>query len=149
MGDERNRRGFGLSEPKRPPTPLLIVLLLIAVALQLWVIGAQSMSGDGAYHLLAGHQALRYGQNLLNLEHPPLVKLMVSAPLLFENEPLASPLAVEQAIVESGRVYEDPERLHRVTRRSRGIALVFFALPWRSRRGSWAAVSRVSRAAGS
>lgn len=121
--------GFGPSEPKRPPPPLLIVLLLIAVALQLWVIGAQSMSGDGAYHLLAGHQALRYGQNLINLEHPPLVKLMVSAPLLLEDEPLAPPAVVEQAIIESGRVYLDPDRLRRVTLRARGIALVFFVLP--------------------
>ena len=129
MADGERLQGSEPNGSKWPLAPMPVALLLIAVALQWWVIGAQSMSGDGAYHLLAGHQALRYRQNLLNLEHPPLVKLMVSVPLLFENEPLAPPLAVEQAIVESGRIYEDPDRLHRVTRRSRGIALIFFALP--------------------
>ena len=78
-----------------------LVLLSVVIGLQLWAIGAQSLSGDGAYHLLAGHQALRYGQNLLNLEHPPLVKLLVSTPLLLEDEPLAPPLVVEQALAES------------------------------------------------
>jgi len=106
-----------------------LVLLSVVIGLQLWAIGAQSLSGDGAYHLLAGHQALRYGQNLLNLEHPPLVKLLVSTPLLLEDEPLAPPLVVEQALAESARVYQDGELLRRVTWRGRAITLVCFVLP--------------------
>ncbi len=96
MGVDTRRRDIGRSDWRWRPALLVLSLLLVAIALQLWAISIQSMSGDGAYHLLAGHQALRYGQNSLNLEHPPLVKLMVSLPLLTEDQPLAPPLVVEQ-----------------------------------------------------
>ena len=66
----------------------LAFLGLLALGLQIAAIHAHSLSGDGAYHLLAGHQALRYGQNTVNFEHPPLVKLLVALPLLLEDEPL-------------------------------------------------------------
>lgn len=64
------------------PAVVMVVLWAAAagaLALQVVAIDAQSLTGDGAYHLLAGHQALRYGQNTVNLEHPPLVKLVAAS----------------------------------------------------------------------
>lgn len=100
-----------------------------ALILQLVAIHQQSLVGDAAYHLLAGHQALRYGRNVLNLEHPPLVKLVAAAPLLAEA-PLAPPTTVDDALTASQRVYEDPDRLRRVQHRARGLLLAVFGLPF-------------------
>ncbi len=100
----------------------------LAVALQIAVIHAHSLSGDGAHHLVAGHQALRYGQNTLNLEHPPLVKLVAALPLLFE-EPVAAPLRVEHALTATARFYARPE-LRRATIRGRYLMLAVFVLPF-------------------
>src|SRR5205807_10625012 len=44
------------------------------------------------FHALAGDQADRYGQNDLNLEHPPLMKMVAALPLLSTPRPVA-PLA--------------------------------------------------------
>ncbi len=99
----------------------------LALALQIAAIHAQSLSGDGAHHLVAGHQALRYGQNTLNLEHPPLVKLVAALPLLFE-EPVAAPLRVERALAATARFYARPE-LRRATIRGRYLVLAVFVVP--------------------
>ena len=37
----------------------------------------------------AGQQALLYGENLVNYEHPPLVKLVAALPVLISGRPLA------------------------------------------------------------
>ncbi len=116
-----------MTRAARLPEALAWVLLL---GLQIVALYAQSLSGDGAHHLLAGHQALRYGQNTLNLEHPPLVKLVVALPLLLEDEPLAPPLTVEEALAGTRRVYEEPRRLRRVTVRARALALAVFVVPF-------------------
>lgn len=101
----------------------------LALALQIAAIHRQSLSGDGAHHLLAGHQALRYGQNTLNLEHPPLVKLVAALPLLLEEQPVAAPLRVEDALAATTRFYARPE-LHRATIRGRYLVLAVFVLPF-------------------
>ncbi len=90
---------------------------LLALGLQIVAVYAHSLSGDGAHHLIAGHQALRYGQNTLNLEHPPLVKLVAGLPLLFE-EPPEPPLRVEDALA-AARLYTRPQLLKRATVRGR------------------------------
>jgi len=107
-----------------------VLALTAAVGFQVATIHAHSLSGDGAYHLLAGHQALRYGTNNLNQEHPPLVKLLVSLPLLFEDEPLAEPTRIEDALGASNRLYGKAELVHRATVRGRYVALVVFVLPF-------------------
>ena len=101
----------------------------LALALQIAAIHRQSLSGDGAHHLLAGHQALRYGQNTLNLEHPPLVKLVAALPLLLEEQPVAAPLRVEHALAAATRFYARPE-LRRATIRGRYLVLAVFVLPF-------------------
>jgi hypothetical protein len=102
---------------------------LAAFALQLVAIERQSLIGDAAIHLLAGEQALRYGQNRLNLEHPPLVKMLAALPLVLE-EPIAPPAGVRGSLETSANLFDDPARLERVRRRSHAILLVLFAVPF-------------------
>lgn len=104
-------------------------LFVLALVLQGFAITGQSLIGDAPYHLLAGHQALRYGTNSLNLEHPPLVKLVAALPLLAE-EPLAPPISVDRVLEESLRIFDDPARAERVRIRSRLLVLLFFGLPF-------------------
>ncbi len=108
---------------------LTVAAAVLVVALQLLAADRQSLIGDAPYHLLAGDQALRDGANVLNLEHPPLVKLIAALPLQVE-ERIAPPVEVDQAIAASRRLFENRERFNRVRHRSRGLILVLFALPW-------------------
>ncbi len=108
---------------------LSIAACALALALQVVAIHGHSLSGDGAYHLIAGHQALRYGQNTVNFEHPPLVKLLIGVPLLFEPEPLTPPLQVEDALATATRVFARGEQLRRATVRGRYLALIVFVIP--------------------
>jgi hypothetical protein len=101
----------------------------VALGLQLAAVRAQSLTGDGAYHLVAGHQAVRYGQNLLNLEHPPLVKLIAAAPSLLEDRPLVPPARVEQWRQAINLAHRNPDVLERVVLRGRLLVLCCFALP--------------------
>jgi len=104
--------------------------LAAAVGLQVAAIHGHSLSGDGAYHLLAGHQALRYGTNDLNLEHPPLAKLVVSLPLLFADEPLAEPTRIEDALAAANHLYGKADLVRRATLCGRYLALAVFVLPF-------------------
>ncbi len=63
----------------------LIAAFLLALML---VLGIGSMRGDSAIvdevaHIPAGYSYLRYGDYRLNPEHPPLIKELAAAPLLF------------------------------------------------------------------
>jgi uncharacterized membrane protein YqjE len=102
--------------------------LALVLALQWLAIERQSLTGDEAYHLLAGHQALRYGANLLNWEHPPLAKLVGALPTL-EGPPLAPPLRVERALPAIALVHRDAGRLESLTTSGRWLMAAVFALP--------------------
>ncbi len=102
--------------------------LALVLVLQFLAIQGQSLTGDEAHHLLAGHQALRYGANLLNWEHPPLAKLVGALPTLREA-PLLPPLRVEQALPAMASLYRDRDRLQRITIAGRGAMLIVFGLP--------------------
>ncbi len=101
----------------------------LVIALQLVAVAKQSLVGDAPYHLLAGHQALRYGENRLNLEHPPLVKLVAALPLA-GGSPLAPPITVERALETSLAIFDDPDRLHRTRISSRLLVLLGFGFPF-------------------
>ena len=105
-----------------------VAVWLVLAALLGIAVTRQSLIGDAAYHLLAGDQALRHGNNQLNLEHPPLVKLLAALPLLGE-EPLAPPVGVDRAIETSLELYADPERVRRARVRSRTLLTIVFAVP--------------------
>jgi hypothetical protein len=59
---------------------LSVAGLLGVLLLQGWAITRQSLTSDEAYHSLAGQEADSYGQNGLNLEHPPLFKMVAALP---------------------------------------------------------------------
>ena len=105
-----------------------VAVALTVLGLQWIAIERQSLIGDAPYHLLAGDQALRHGQNQLNLEHPPLVKLLAAWPLL-DEAPLASPVTPDRAVATSLRLFEDPDRLRRARRQSRLVLFAAFGLP--------------------
>jgi len=106
-----------------------LLIALVAVLLGVAIHG-QSLTGDGAYHLIAGHQALRHGQNLINLEHPPLVKWVAALPLLAEDDPLMGPLEVEEALAAIPEIHTRPELLRRATVRGRWLVALVFVVPF-------------------
>lgn len=101
----------------------------LVLALQVVAVAEQSLVADAPYHLLAGHQALRYGQNLLNLEHPPLAKWVAALPLA-GAPPLAPPITVDRALEWSLAVFDEPGRLRIARFASRGLVLLVFGLPF-------------------
>lgn len=118
------------ARPRRFALAVAALALASTVAAFQWqAIHRQSLTGDGSYHLLAGHQALRYGQNRLNLEHPPLVKLVAALPAALDPRPLAPPTSVEEALDASGRLFVDGERIHRETVRGRILVELAFVVP--------------------
>jgi hypothetical protein len=116
--------------------------MLAALALQAAAIRTQSLTGDEPYHLLAGHQALRYGENTLNFEHPPLVKMLAALPFLAEAEPLAPPGDVTNALSSAQAVFRDPGLEARIRVRARTVLLLGVVLPW------WWVTYLLGRAAG-
>ncbi len=101
---------------------------LVFTALLWLAIDRQSLIGDAAYHLLAGDQTLRHGTNQLNLEHPPLVKMVAALPLLGEP-PLSPAVGVDRAIETSLELFAHPERARRARLRSRSLLAIVFAAP--------------------
>lgn len=99
------------------------------VFFQIDAVRRQSLIGDGAIHLLAGHQALRYGSNTLNLEHPPLVKLLAALPLLGEA-PVSPPLLATDPATARAVLFGDAERAQRARLRGGTIIAAAFALPF-------------------
>ena len=65
---------------------------LAILHLQGLAVARQALTSDEIFHVLAGDQADRYGQNDQNLEHPPLLKMIAALPLLSTPRPVA-PLA--------------------------------------------------------
>ncbi len=110
------------------PQILVVAAAVVVLGLQWIAIERQSLIGDAPYHLLAGDQALRHGQNQLNLEHPPLVKLLAAWPFL-DDAPLAPPVSLDRAIVTSLRWFEEPDRVRIARRQSRMVLLAAFGLP--------------------
>ncbi len=115
--------------------PGVVVVVLwaaaaVALALQVVAIGAHSLTGDGAYHLLAGHQAQRYGQNTVNLEHPPLVKLVAAIPAWLEATPLTPPVRPPGVLQVAERMHRQADLVRRATIGGRVLVLVVFDLPF-------------------
>jgi hypothetical protein len=86
----------------------LAIAALGIIALQTWSIREQSFTQDEPYHLLAGYQALEYGTNTINLEHPPLVKLVAAAPLLAANPPMSPPVEAAGARSAAEALFREP-----------------------------------------
>lgn len=109
----------------------VIAGMFVVLGLQALAIHRQSLTMDEPYHLLAGEQAWRTGTNALNLEHPPLVKLVAALPMLGEERPLAAAaVPIEQALTASRAVFRDADTARRWQHRSRWAVLLAFGLPW-------------------
>ena len=111
---------------RRAIGPAVVVAVL---GLQAMAIHRQSLSGDGAQHLLAGQHALFHGQTLHNLEHPPLVKLVAALPAFVMGEPLAPPVLPREAVPTTDRMHADGERVWRATVAGRWAVLAVFGAP--------------------
>ncbi len=113
--------------PAKAFTGAGVAAWLVLAALLWLAVDRQSLIGDAAYHLLAGEQALRHGNNQLNLEHPPMVKLIAALPLL--GAPTSPPVGVDRAIETSFELFADPARLRRARLGSRSLLTIVFAVP--------------------
>jgi hypothetical protein len=100
-----------------------------ALALQVLAVSRQALTSDEAYHLLAGYQADRYGQNGLNLEHPPLVKLLAALPLLGLRRALSPPVRVDTALSALQILYQRPDAEARGRLGGRALLAALFGLP--------------------
>ncbi|MBV8200821.1 MAG: glycosyltransferase family 39 protein [Acidobacteria bacterium] len=98
----------------------LAVLLLQGLA-----IVRQSLTSDEIFHAIAGDQADRYGQNGLNLEHPPLVKMVAALSLASLPRPVA-PLA--QA-TSAKPICDAPGTEARVRLGGRSLGAAAFGMP--------------------
>jgi hypothetical protein len=98
---ERRRDGDG-SRPAKVATTL--AALLCVVVLQGWAIRRQSLTSDEAYHSLAGLEADHRGQNSLNLEHPPLFKMLAALP----QRLALPPLRVDSALANLRLLFTTP-----------------------------------------
>lgn len=122
-----------MTESQTLRRPLTVAAICAVAVVALWLqanaISKQSFSGDGVYHLIAGHQAWRYGNNTVNLEHPPLAKLVFALPAALEDRALAPPLKVDEALLAVSEVHRRPDLLFRTAFRGRWLALVVFVVP--------------------
>jgi|GEM_PF-1764084 len=121
------RRLFSRARPLKVLGVLASAALLLA--LQGTALHRQSLVWDAPYHLLAGHQSLRYGTNSLNLEHPPLVKLIAAAPLVYRSPPLAPPISVSEALTTAKGIFDHPKTARRGRVGGRYLVLAFFGIP--------------------
>ncbi|MCB0190791.1 MAG: glycosyltransferase family 39 protein [Anaerolineae bacterium] len=106
------------------------IAILLALGFQIVAIHEQSLSGDGVHHLIAGYQALRYGQNRLNLEHPPLVKTIISLPLLDDPDYEQEPTEIGQLWPTIRNFHNNPDFVRRIIPKTRYLMLIFFVLPY-------------------
>src|SRR6185437_5053476 len=76
-----------------------VCFLLIVLSLQLFFsVRRESQTWDEANHIFAGYRSWTHGDYGLNPEHPPLVKLLATAPLL--SSPLKVPALEERFFKE-------------------------------------------------
>jgi hypothetical protein len=70
------------SRPAKPGLVLPAFLLLLYVAQCAWFIGTQSLTNDEPLHIIAGLDAWRHGRFERWNDHPPMVYLLLTIPLL-------------------------------------------------------------------
>lgn len=104
-------------------------VVLAILGIQATSIYWESLSGDGAQHLLAGQHALIHGQTLHNLEHPPLVKLVAALPGLAGGERLGPPVLPREALAATDHMHRRPERVWRAAVAGRWAVLAAFGIP--------------------
>ena len=111
-----------------------LCFLLIVLGLQLFFsVRRESQTWDEANHIFAGYRSWTHGDFGLNPEHPPLVKLLATAPLLWSQP--KSPALEERFFKEDaflrGKEFlyqNDPEKILGQTRTAAAILTLLTAL---------------------
>jgi hypothetical protein len=99
----------------------VICVVFVAIALQIISIFRQSFTADEPYFLFSGYRALRYGQNTLNLEHPPLVAMLATVPLVHLDTVADNPYQF---------VFQNPSQALWIRFSSRFVLLLTVAIPF-------------------
>jgi len=111
-----------------------ICVLLIFISLQLFFsVRRESQTWDEANHIFAGYRTWTDGDFGLNPEHPPLVKLLATTPLLWsqlKNPPLEERFFKEDAFLRGKEfLYQnDPDKILARTRTAAAILTLLTAL---------------------
>src|SRR6185369_12988107 len=111
-----------------------VCLLLIVLGLQLFFsVRRESQTWDEANHIFAGYRSWTHGDFGLNPEHPPLVKLLATAPLLWSQP--KSPALEERFFKEDaflrGKEFlyqNDPDKILARTRTAAATLTLLMAL---------------------
>lgn len=99
----------------------IICVILIALTLQTICIVRQSFTADEPYFLFSGYRALRYGQNTLNLEHPPLVAMLAAVPFVHLKATIDNPYQF---------VFQGPSQARWIRLSSRFALLLTVTIPF-------------------
>ena len=111
-----------------------LVFLLVILSLQLFLsVRRESQTWDEGNHIFAGYRSWTHGDFGLNPEHPPLVKLFVTVPLLWSQP--KSPTLGERFFKEDaflrGKEFlyqNDPDKILAQTRTAAAILTLLTAL---------------------
>jgi len=90
---------------KKRPGLLVILALLFFVVTSVASMSRKSATVDEPLHLTAGYSYLVTGNFRLNLEHPPLIKMLAALPLL--------PLSLDFRLLDDREFFEERIRLSR------------------------------------
>lgn len=112
-----------------------VCFLLLVISLQLFFsVRRESQTWDEGNHIFTGYRSWTHGDFGLNPEHPPLVKLLVTTPLLW-SQPAVVPTLEERYFKEDaflrGKEFlyrNDPEKILSRTRTMAAILTLFAAL---------------------
>lgn len=111
-----------------------VCLLLTILSLQLFFsVRRESQTWDEANHIYAGYLSLTRGDFGLNPEHPPLVKLLATVPLLSSQlkVPVPEQRFFKEAAFLGGKQFlyqNDPEQILARTRTSAAVFALLTAL---------------------
>ncbi|HEU0122459.1 MAG TPA: glycosyltransferase family 39 protein [Bryobacteraceae bacterium] len=127
---------------------LIAVPVLLLAALQVLSVRQESATFDEGVHLAAGYRYWKTGRYGLNVEHPPLQKLLCALPLLILNPPLPSDpkLLIDQSAFAKAFLYEGPYHADVLLFLGRlptiaVSALLLLAVAWAARRHFGASVA--------
>jgi hypothetical protein len=112
----------------------VLCLLLVVLGLQLFFsVRRESQTWDEGNHIFAGYQSWTHADYGLNPEHPPLLKMFATAPLLWSQ--LKSPILEERFFKEDaflrgkGFLYQnDPDKILARTRAAAATLTLLTAL---------------------
>lgn len=99
---------------------ITITAVFVALSLQVCSIFQQSFTADEPYFLFAGYRAVRFGQNTLNLEHPPLVGMIAALPFAHIASTTDNPYYF---------VFDNPSQARWIRLSSRTLLFFVFTIP--------------------